>query len=194
MRTLTEPARLGSSLSTPRWLVLAAALIATTATACFSATHVSDLQLFAVAIPVPLVVLWRLRRVLVDKDSAVARAEEQASRHALVAEIGQQAIASDEGAALAATACARLGAALGVPVQVVGNREQLQDDASDDVVMVPVGPPQGPRQWLRLGAPPEGGWSPSDLALTHSVANILTTAAARTSTTSGSGGPPGTTP
>ncbi len=180
MTELTRPVETGVPLSTPRWLVLAAALIATTATACFSATHVSDLQLFAVAIPVPLLVLWRLRRVLDDKDAAVARAEQEASRHALVADIGQQAIAQDAGVDLVADACARLGGVFGVAVTVVDeDHSAVQEDGESRVLSVAVGADHEPRRWLRLEAPEGRSWTASDLALAHSIANILTTTSAR---------------
>ena len=181
MTELTRPVHLRSAPSTPRWLVLSAALIATTATASFSATHVGNLQLFAVAIPVPLVVLWRLRRVLVDKDAAVARAEQEAARHALVAAIGEQAIAGDTGAGLVADACARLEAVFGVPVHVVSASEPLLPAETElaRCLMVPLTPDRVQRTWLQLDAVDGKAWTASDLALAHSIANILTAASAR---------------
>jgi hypothetical protein len=117
MKKLTEPTTARNTTSSARLVVLAGALLLSTATACFSATHAGDLQLFLAALPVPAVVLWRLRGVLRELQRAVVDLEREATRHALVAAIGQRALDGGPIEELVDEGCRQLGDALGVRVE-----------------------------------------------------------------------------
>jgi diguanylate cyclase (GGDEF)-like protein len=127
------------------------------------------------ALPVPLIVLWRLRRVLRSRQDAVHRAELESARNALVARLAAGAVTGDV-VALRAAACEELARELGCDVEVASVATAPDGPG---VVTVPVGPAQDATQVLVVRPAPGQAWSSSDEAVVHSVASVLAAAAAR---------------
>ena len=89
------PTRPGG-LSRPRLVVLGVALLGTTATAAVAGSSAGRLQLFFAVLPVPLLVLWRLLRLVREREAVAGSLADQVSRLALVADLGRQALAGGE--------------------------------------------------------------------------------------------------
>ena len=175
MKQLTEPAPPGSDLSMSRWTLLAAALVTTTATTSLTATRMSTTEVVVAALPVPLVVLWRLRRVLLAKQEAVAYAEQTSRRHHLLARLGALAASSDI-TALRAEACTALAEELGAEVRLV---PAADGSVAPGVLASPV--PTAPDLWRSLEADAGSSrrWTDGERSLLESVANVLTAVEAR---------------
>jgi diguanylate cyclase (GGDEF)-like protein len=127
------------------------------------------------ALPVPLIVLWRLFRVLRSRQDAVHRAQLESARNALVARLAAGAVTGDV-AALRDTACEELARELGCEVGMAAHAEA---PAGPGVLAVPVGPVQDATQVLEVRLPSGRTWSGSDDAVVHSVANVLAAAESR---------------
>jgi len=175
MKQLTEPAAPGSDLSMSRWTLLAAALVTTTATTSVTATRMSTPEVVAAALPVPLVVLWRLRRVLLARQEAVAYAEQTSRRHQLLARLGALAVSSDI-SALRAEACAALAEELRAEVRLVPTAEC---SLALGVLSSPVPTAPGPWRSLQADAGRSRRWTGGERSLLESVANVLTAVEAR---------------
>jgi diguanylate cyclase (GGDEF)-like protein len=176
MRQLTVPVQAGSDVSMARWTVLAGALLVTTATTSFTATRMGSALVFATALPVPLLVLWRLRRVLLSRQEATHRAQLESARSALVARLAADAVTVDI-ATVRQAACRALAAELQCPVRLVP--PDTVSASSGDVVAVGVGAAEEPSQVLEVHLAPGGAWSLSDDSVVHSVASVLGAAEAR---------------
>jgi diguanylate cyclase (GGDEF)-like protein len=179
MRTITVPTVVTASLSSARLLVLSAALLLSTGTACFSAAHADDVQLFLAVLPVPALVLWRLRGVLRELQQAVTEVEREAARHAAVAGIGHRALAGGPIEDLVAEACAELSGSLGSRVGARSADQAPADGGDSPVREVPIGPESAPWGYLQLTGRAAHEWAPSEIALAQSFANVLASAVAR---------------
>jgi diguanylate cyclase (GGDEF)-like protein len=175
MREVTRPVGRASDVSMARWTVLAGALLATTAVTSFRPAGTSAVLVLVTALPVPVIVLWRLFRVLRSRQDAVHRAQLESARNALVARLAAGAVTGDV-AALRDTACEELARELGCEVGMAAHAEA---PAGPGVLAVPVGPVQDATQVLEVRLPSGRTWSGSDDAVVHSVANVLAAAESR---------------